>query len=492
MANARSTMYYGGLQENKMLRPLRKHYSADGSMEIKQNMLTGETEIITYIGGDGYSAPVVLKSDGTTQEYLYLHRDYQGTILAITNQAGDIVEKRLFDAWGAVVKIQDGAGNTLSQFAVLDRGYTGHEHLQGVNLIHMNGRLYDPVLHRFLQPDNYVQDLYNPQNYNRYGYVLNNPLRYTDYSGESFKSWWAKNWKTVVVVVAAVATAIVIVTSLGTATPLVAGIWAGAGAGFVGGALGTALDGGSFKESMLSGFKGAALGALAGGLGAFAAGFAPVGAYYGAAYAGTTNVVIGGIINTIQDKPFFEGAALSVTIGLVTGGYTGYKAAQNQGLNPMTGTPKASTIAKNINESIDEAQVAFDKSVREQAASTTKANTAVVEDGVVDVSNKTGFGIPVDEELGNQLQAKFKHASDFGVEGNYNKANLAKFDSAIDQHMNSADIRIINGTYRGQSVIHYLNPNNGLNVITTPSGQFLSGWKLNPLQLENVLNRGSL
>jgi RHS repeat-associated protein len=188
MANARSTMYYGGLQEDKRLRPLRKHYSIDGSMEIKHNTQTGETEFITYIGGDGYSAPVVLKSNGTTQEYLYLHRDYQGTILAITNQAGDIVEKRLFDAWGAVVKIQDGAGNTLSGFVVLDRGYTGHEHLQGVNLIHMNARLYDPVLHRFLQPDNFIQDPYNTQNYNRYGYVMNNPLKYTDPSGEEYNN----------------------------------------------------------------------------------------------------------------------------------------------------------------------------------------------------------------------------------------------------------------------------------------------------------------
>ena len=48
----------------------------------------------------------------------------------------------------------------------------------------MNGRLYDPLLHRFLQPDNFVQEPHNTQNYNRYGYVLNNPLKYTDPSGE--------------------------------------------------------------------------------------------------------------------------------------------------------------------------------------------------------------------------------------------------------------------------------------------------------------------
>jgi RHS repeat-associated protein len=182
--NNRSTMFYGSLEEDKLLRKYRKHYSADGTMEIKQNIETGTIEFVTYIGGDGYSAPVVVKSNGITQNYLYLHRDYQGTIVAISDQSGAIVEKRLFDAWGNIAKVQDGSGNILTALTVLDRGYTGHEHLQSVGLINMNGRLYDPKLHRFLQPDNYVQEPYNTQNYNKYAYVLNNPLKYTDPSGE--------------------------------------------------------------------------------------------------------------------------------------------------------------------------------------------------------------------------------------------------------------------------------------------------------------------
>ena len=186
--NDRSMMFYGSLDATKTLRPLRKYYSADGSMEIKQNITTGAIEFITYLGGDGYSAPVVVKSDGITQNYLYLHRDYQGSILAITNDAGVILEKRQFDAWGEIIKVQDGAGNNLNVLTILDRGYTGHEHLQGVGLINMNGRIYDPKLHRFLQPDNYVQDPSNTQNYNRYGYCWNNPLKYTDPSGE-FLTW---------------------------------------------------------------------------------------------------------------------------------------------------------------------------------------------------------------------------------------------------------------------------------------------------------------
>ncbi|MBM0657808.1 RHS repeat-associated core domain-containing protein, partial [Capnocytophaga genosp. AHN8471] len=84
-----------------------------------------------------------------------------------------------------MLSITDGNGNKLENL-LLDRGYTGHEHLASVGLIHMNGRLYDPVLHRFLQPDNFVQDPFNTQNFNRYGYCLNNPLLYTDPTGEWF------------------------------------------------------------------------------------------------------------------------------------------------------------------------------------------------------------------------------------------------------------------------------------------------------------------
>ena len=184
--NGRTAIFYGNLQDDKLKRPYRKYYSADGSMEIKENIVTGVLDFITYIGGDGYSAPIAVKSDGSSnQKYLYLQRDYQGSIMTIADQTGAVIEKRLFDTWGNIVKVQDGAGNTLAGLSVLDRGYTGHEHIQSVGLINMNGRLYDPKLHRFLQPDNNIQDLFNTQNYNRYGYVLNNPLKYTDPSGES-------------------------------------------------------------------------------------------------------------------------------------------------------------------------------------------------------------------------------------------------------------------------------------------------------------------
>ena len=74
----------------------------------------------------------------------------------LTDEDGNIAERRHFDPWGQPIKVEDGAGKVLQGLTLLDRGFTGHEHLQTVGFIHMNGRLYDPALHRFLQPDNYV------------------------------------------------------------------------------------------------------------------------------------------------------------------------------------------------------------------------------------------------------------------------------------------------------------------------------------------------
>ena len=68
----------------------------------------------------------------------------------------------------------------------LIRGYTGHEMLNEFGIINMNGRLYDPVLGCFFSPDPYVQLPDFTQSFNRYSYCLNNPLKYTDPTGELF------------------------------------------------------------------------------------------------------------------------------------------------------------------------------------------------------------------------------------------------------------------------------------------------------------------
>lgn len=75
-------------------------------------------------------------------------------------------------------KSDDGHADSLTP-----RGFTGHEMLDDLGLVHMNGRIYDPLLGRMLSADILVQAPGNLQAYNRYSYVFNNPLSYTDPSG---------------------------------------------------------------------------------------------------------------------------------------------------------------------------------------------------------------------------------------------------------------------------------------------------------------------
>jgi hypothetical protein len=92
----------------------------------------------------------------------------------------------------------------------------------------------------------------------------------------------------------------------------------------------------------------------------------------------------------------------------------------------------------------------------------------------------------------SQLQHGFKHAADFGVTGKMSNETLAAFSSAIENHVQAAGTRAIKGTYRGQAVTHFVDPSSGLNVIQKANGEFLSGWRLSPAQLEHVLTSGKL
>ncbi|WP_213277795.1 RHS repeat-associated core domain-containing protein [Chryseobacterium indologenes] len=198
LAGMRQRVTYKGIFDPESDGEFTKLYSEEGSFEVVKNNINGKEKHIIYIEGNPYESNIVfLKNfDEDKGSFKFLHKDYLGSILAISDEAGKMLEQRHFDAWGNLTHLQIGNSNLAagkadiamllnnSEGMLIERGYTGHEHFMEVGIIHMNGRLYDPLLRRFLNADENIQAPFNTQIYNRYGYVMNNPLIYNDPNGE--------------------------------------------------------------------------------------------------------------------------------------------------------------------------------------------------------------------------------------------------------------------------------------------------------------------
>jgi len=158
----------------------RKYYLGNYEVEVKPD---GSKRMLHYIGGEaGTAAVYVLHSTG--EDTLYsVFTDHLGSWKTVVNETDAQISRQSFDAWGRKRYPQNWNSSAGSTFP-FDRGYTGHQHLDEFGLINMNGRVYDVGLCRFLSPDPYVQAPDFTQNFNRYSYCLNNPLVYTDPSGE--------------------------------------------------------------------------------------------------------------------------------------------------------------------------------------------------------------------------------------------------------------------------------------------------------------------
>lgn len=147
------------------------YYMDDYEQQIDEN---GITRSFYYLDGGA----LIVRQTGVPDKLYFICTDNLGSVISIIDKTGNSVFEAQYDAWGK----QTITKNEISFF----RGFTGHEHLPEFDLINMNGRMYDPSLGRFLSPDDNVQMPDFSQNFNRYSYCLNNPLKYTDPSGELF------------------------------------------------------------------------------------------------------------------------------------------------------------------------------------------------------------------------------------------------------------------------------------------------------------------
>jgi uncharacterized protein (TIGR02594 family) len=130
-----------------------------------------------------YGLIAVIIKKGSTETLYYTETDHLGSIIGLFNPGNAYAEKYSYDAWGRRRNPTNWSYDSIPAPTLIDRGFTGHEHLDKFDLINMNGRLYDPVIGRFLNVDPVIQFPGNAQSFNGYGYCLNNPLKYSDPSG---------------------------------------------------------------------------------------------------------------------------------------------------------------------------------------------------------------------------------------------------------------------------------------------------------------------
>jgi len=196
-----------------------------------------------------------------------------------TDTQGQVLEHLDFDPFGAPT----------TPSALLSRGFTGHEMEPDVGLINMNARMYDPALGRFLQADTVVPNPGNLQAYNRYSYVLNNPLAYTDPSGH-WPNWHAPSWLS---------------SAWKKAKPVLMVVAQAALTYYCGPILAGAIMGG-----ITGGVQGACLGAIAGSF-AFGAGEMVANCGLGLAGSAMAFGTSGGITNTMYGGNFWEGFGMA-------------------------------------------------------------------------------------------------------------------------------------------------------------------------------------
>ena len=163
---------------------LQTKYFVPGNYEEEIDETSGIATKYYYIsGGDGLASIYIKKNEDAGKLHWVL-KDHLGSIMGLYNSNGTLEEEFSYDAWGRRRDPKNWNYISANPSNMITRGYTGHEHLDDYALINMRGRIYDPVLGRMLSPDNYVQEPNYSQSLNRYSYCFNNPLIYTDPSGD--------------------------------------------------------------------------------------------------------------------------------------------------------------------------------------------------------------------------------------------------------------------------------------------------------------------
>ena len=198
----------------------------------------------------------------------------------------------------------------------------GGKHWDELNLINMNGRLYDPIMGRMLSPDPDVTYPEVPLSYNRYAYAMNNPVNFVDPNGE--------NPLLIGALIGMAINTLTHIDDINTFGDFVKAAGIGAVSGFMGGITGLAVPVGIIPGVIAGGIGGASTGAFSGLLNA---------------------AVFGGDLS----QAMASGAIAGGVTGGLMGGFGGYMKAKQMGrdiwsgkLPDQTKPPTSEAVANSV------------------------------------------------------------------------------------------------------------------------------------------------
>jgi RHS repeat-associated protein len=147
---------------------------------------SGPTEYRHQVPAGSSTAVYTRRTDGTTGTY-YATSDHLGSSDLVMDSSANVLARESFTPFGARRGSNWTGTPTVADYTAFGnstrKGFTEHEMLDSVSLVHMNGRVYDPYLGRFLSADTVMQSLGATESINPYAYAWNDPLKYVDPTG---------------------------------------------------------------------------------------------------------------------------------------------------------------------------------------------------------------------------------------------------------------------------------------------------------------------
>jgi RHS repeat-associated protein len=183
-------LYYDALGRSvkRTVNGATTYYIYDGEKAILEYRSNDLTHPVRNVYGKGIDE-ILMRTDPTVNgaAAFYYQQDHEGSVTHLTNEAGSVIEKYRYDAFG-LPTVYDGAGNLRANGTIYNNRFlfTGREYaatyIPAFKFYEYRARAYNPVLGRFMSED---PKLFDAGDYNLFRYCHNDPVDFTDPMGEA-------------------------------------------------------------------------------------------------------------------------------------------------------------------------------------------------------------------------------------------------------------------------------------------------------------------